>query len=79
MTDPMEEMQGGEPEPLPVHATPLRQAVIYGIIMFLALFLVGWITGLGGSFGPNLAFSALMGLLAGACFWVIKRRAAKGT
>ena len=45
-----------------------RQACIYGGVTALAIFLVGWVTGMGGSFLPNLLFSLLMGLLAGGCY-----------
>ena len=44
------------------------QPVRYGMVVFAAIFLVGLITGMGGSLIPNLIFSALMGVLAGGLF-----------
>lgn len=44
------------------------QAVRYGLVVAAAIFGVGWITGMGGSFLPNLGFSVLMGILAGGLF-----------
>ena len=46
----------------------LPQHVTYGLVVFVAIFIVGWVTGMGGSFWPNLIFSVLMGFLAGGCF-----------
>ena len=51
-----------------------RQPVIYGVVVFAALFFVGWVTGMGGSFLPNLLFSAVMGLLAGVMFSFIQKK-----
>ena len=51
----------------------MRQPVIYGAVVFAAIFFVGWITGMGGSFWPNLAFSLLMGVL-GAALGASRRR-----
>lgn len=45
-----------------------RQAVLYGAVMAVAIFFVGWVTGMGGSFVPNLVFSLLMGALAVVCY-----------
>ena len=42
----------------------MPRAVTYGLIVFAAIWFVGWSTGMGGSFLPNLIFSVLMGLLA---------------
>lgn len=39
------------------------QNIIYGIIVTLAVFFIGWITGMGGDLVPNLIFSILMGVL----------------
>ena len=50
-----------------------RQPLIYGVVVFAAIFFVGWITGMGGSFLPNLVFSILMGFLAVFCFWLVQR------
>lgn len=56
-----------------------RQPLIYGLVVFAAIFFVGWTTGMGGSFVPNLIFSALMGLLAAGCFYLGERmRRSKG-
>lgn len=49
------------------------KSLTYGAVVFAAVFFVGWITGLGGSFIPNLGFSILMGLLAAICFSVFTR------
>jgi hypothetical protein len=38
------------------------QNIIYGIIVTLAVFFIGWITGVGGDLVPNLIFSMLMGV-----------------
>ncbi len=46
----------------------------YGLIVFAAVFFVGWSTGMGGSWLPNLLFSMLMGLLAGWLFGYVKKR-----
>ena len=45
-----------------------RQALIYGAVTFAAIFMVGWLTGMGGSFLPNLGFSLLMGIFAAVCY-----------
>lgn len=50
-----------------------RQPLIYGATVFACVFFVGWITGMGGSFGPNLVFSLAMGALAGFCFFLIQK------
>ncbi len=44
------------------------KSLIYGTIVF-----VGWITGMGGSFLPNLFFSILMGAFAAICFVVVTK------
>jgi hypothetical protein len=54
----------------------IKQAAIYGAVVNAALFFVGWITGFGGSFWPNLGFSLLMGVFAAVCF-VLAHRFAK--
>jgi hypothetical protein len=41
----------------------LGQNIIYGIIVTLAVFFIGWTTGMGGDLVPNLIFSILMGVL----------------
>ncbi|MEL7117541.1 MAG: hypothetical protein AAGP08_18485 [Pseudomonadota bacterium] len=46
----------------------MRQAAIYGGTVAVAIFFVGWSTGMGGSFLPNLAFSVLIGAFAALCF-----------
>ena len=45
-----------------------RQAVKYGAVAGVAIFAVGWITGMGGSLLPNLIFSVLMGIFAAICY-----------
>lgn len=50
-----------------------KKSLIYGLVVFAAVFFVGWSTGMGGSTGPNLAFSLLMGLFAAACFWLVMK------
>lgn len=50
----------------------LPQPVIYGLVVTAALFFVGAITGLGGSFLPNLLFSVAMGVLAAGAFAGVK-------
>ncbi len=49
------------------------QPITYGLVVFAALFFAGWIPGMGGSFVPNPVFSALMGILAGGCFWILAK------
>ncbi len=49
------------------------KALIYGLVVFGAIFFVGWITGMGGPFVPNLVFSFLMGALAAVCFWLVTK------
>lgn len=51
----------------------MPQPVLYGLSVFACVFAVGWITGMGGSFWPNLGFSALMGALAAALFALVRR------
>ena len=55
-----------------------RDILIYGVVTFVAVFFIGWSTGMGGSFWPNLIFSALIGVFAGFCFWYITQRMNKG-
>mgnify|MGYP001279062277 FL=1 len=40
------------------------QSIIYGAVVGVVIFFVGWSTGLGGSVLPNFIFSVLMGILA---------------
>lgn len=51
----------------------LPQHITYGLVVFVAIFLIGWLTGMGGSFLPNLLFSAVMGAFASFCFVMAKR------
>ena len=51
----------------------MNAPVQYGLVVGVAIFVTGWITGLGGSFLPNLIFGAAMGLFAGVLFWLVKR------
>ena len=46
----------------------MKQAAIYGAVVTVAIFFVGWSTGMGGSILPNLLFSVLMGVFAAFCF-----------
>jgi hypothetical protein len=49
--------------------------VKYGLIVGLSIWFVGWVTGLGGSFLPNIVFSIVIGLFAAALYkFVVKRR-----
>ena len=41
-----------------------RQSIIYGAVVGVVIFFVGWSTGLGGSVLTNFIFSVLMGILA---------------
>ncbi|WP_170477357.1 hypothetical protein [Ruegeria arenilitoris] len=50
-----------------------HKSLIYGAVVFAAVFFVGWITGMGGSFLPNLGFSILMGVFAAICFSLVTR------
>ncbi len=45
-----------------------RQSMIYGVITGAVVIFVGGITGMGGSFWPNLLFGLAMGLFAAVCF-----------
>ena len=40
------------------------QSIIYGAVVGVVIFFVGWSTGLGGSLMPNFIFSVVMGILA---------------
>ena len=50
-----------------------NKSLIYGGVVFLALFLFGWVSGLGGPFWLNFGFSAVMGFLFGLNHWLFKR------
>ncbi len=50
-----------------------RQPIIYGAVVFAAVFFVGWITGMGGSLIPNLIFSVIVGVLAAGMFALVTR------
>ena len=54
-----------------------RQAITYGVVMAVAVFLVGWVTGMGGSLLPNLVFSLAMGVLASVLYVVASRLSGK--
>ncbi|MDG2096569.1 MAG: hypothetical protein P8J83_03730 [Paracoccaceae bacterium] len=41
-----------------------KQSIIYGAVVGVVIFFVGWSTGLGGSLMPNFIFSVVMGILA---------------
>ncbi len=55
----------------------MPQHITYGLITFVAIFLIGALTGMGGSLVPNLIFSAAMGVFAAVCFVVAKRLAGR--
>ena len=40
-----------------------KQSIIYGAVVGVVIFFVGWSTGLGGSLMPNFIFSVVMGIL----------------
>ena len=48
-----------------------HKSLMYGAVVFAAVFFVGWITGMGGSFIPNLGFSILMGVFPAICFSLV--------
>jgi hypothetical protein len=50
-----------------------RDAITYGLITTVAIFFVGWSTGMGGSFWPNVMFSIIMGLFAFVVFGLVKK------
>lgn len=50
-----------------------HNSLIYGTVVFAAIFFTGWITGMGGSFIPNLVFSILMGAFAAVCFLIVTK------
>lgn len=57
----------------------MTPAVKYGAVVAIAIFFVGYVTGLGGSWLPNLGFSVLMGVFAAGCYTlVIKLAGPKG-
>lgn len=56
----------------------MRQPAIYGAVVAVALFFVGWTTGMGGSFIPNLLFSIAIGAFAAVCFWAVMRLRGNG-
>ena len=55
-----------------------RQPIIYGAVVFAAVFFVGWITGMGGSLIPNLIFSLIVGALAAGMFALVTRNRGAG-
>jgi len=54
-----------------------KDMLIYGAVTFVAVFFIGWSTGMGGSFGPNLGFSVLVGIFATFLFGFITQRMGK--
>ena len=46
----------------------MHPALKYGGVVAVAVYFVGEVTGLGGSFVPNLVFSVAMGALAAVCY-----------
>ena len=59
---------------MPDFLKSLPDHIKYGLIVFACVFFVGWSTGMGGSWLPNLGFSALMGLMAGFLMKLVKRK-----
>ena len=55
----------------------MPQPVTYGLVVFVAIWFVGWITGMGGAFVPNLVFSLAVGVLAAVCFWLVSKFAGR--
>ena len=51
----------------------MKQPLIYGLVVAAAVFFIGWTTGMGGDFLPNLIFSALMGAFAAVCFTAVQK------
>lgn len=51
----------------------LRSPIIYGAVTAFAIWFVGWSTGMGGGFLPNLVFALMMGLLAGVLFMIVQK------
>jgi hypothetical protein len=50
-------------------------AILYGCAIAVAVFFIGLVTGMGGTFGTNIAFSLAMGAL-GACVVTLMSRLA---
>jgi predicted benzoate:H+ symporter BenE len=50
-----------------------RDAITYGAVAAIAIFFVGWTTGMGGSLLPNIIFSIAMGVLAAVLFTLVKK------
>ncbi len=50
-----------------------RDTLIYGAVAAVAVFFIGWTTGMGGTFLANLIFSILMGVFAAAMFVLVKK------
>lgn len=46
----------------------MHPAIKYGAAAGAAVWFIGWITGLGGAFMTNLAFSCAMGAFASLCY-----------
>ena len=51
----------------------MASPLIYGGVVALAVFFVGWSTGMGGALLPNLIFSVAVGALAAACMALLLR------
>ena len=52
-------------------------AVKYGLVVAAALFVMGWLTGMGGSPLPNLLFSLAMGVFAAGLYALVQKFAAR--
>lgn len=51
----------------------MRQPILYGLVVFVCVWFVGWSTGMGGGLIANILFSALMGVLAAGLFILAKK------
>ena len=47
--------------------------VIYGLAIFVILFIAGWVTGMGGSFLANFIGSLILAVSAAVSFALIKK------
>ena len=52
----------------------IPQPVIYGAVVAVVVFMVGWVTGMAGATLFDAAFSLAMGVMGGVLFWLVKRR-----
>ena len=57
----------------------MPQPVIYGAVVAAVVFIVGFVTGMGGSLVPNAVFSLAMGVFAAFCMYLVQRFAGPKT